>query len=252
MRRTTQSSRLHHVLLIEDDPVVAQGVADLLAEYPKSHFLLAAHAETLALGMEKIRRGLYDMILLDLMLPDSHGLDTFRKVQAEAPHLPIIVLSGLDDEDLATKLVHLGAQEYLVKTRLDSHSLQRALRYAMERFQAEAELANERDLLQTLLENIPDRIYFKDKQSRFTRINRALKELFRLAKVEDAYGKTDADFYGEEHAQPALEDERRVMLTGEPLINIVEREVSLDGELTWSLTTKLPLRDRVGKIVGTC
>ena len=252
MRRIPKTSRLYHVLLIEDEPVIAQWVADLLAEFPSGRFLLAAHAETLAAGLERLRSESYDIVLLDLNLPDSGGIDTFLRVHGEVPHVPIIVLSALDDEELATKIVHLGAQEYLMKTRLDCHTLQRALRYAMERYHAEAELANERDLLQTLLENIPDRIYFKDKQSRFTRINRALKSLFQLAKVEDAYGKTDADFYGEEHASPALQDERRVMETGEPILNKVEREVSLDGRLSWSLTSKLPLRDHAGKIVGTC
>jgi PAS domain S-box-containing protein len=251
MRRTPKS-RIHHLLLIEDEPVIAQWVADLLAEFPGGRFLLAGHAESLQDGLAKFQGAHFDMILLDLNLPDSGGIETFLRVHAEAAHVPIIVLSALDDEELATKIVHLGAQEYLVKTRLDSQTLQRALRYAMERFHAEAELANERDLLQTLLENIPDRIYFKDKQSRFTRINQALKQLFHLSRVEEAYGKTDADFYGEEHARPALEDERRLMQTGEAVINKVEREVTLDGHVSWSLTTKLALRDRAGKIVGTC
>jgi PAS domain S-box-containing protein len=251
MRRTPKAS-LHHLLLIEDEPVIAQWVADLLAEFPGGHFLLAAHAESLQDGLAKLKGAHFDMILLDLNLPDSGGIETFLRVHGEAAHVPIIVLSALDDEELATRIVHLGAQEYLVKTRLDSQTLQRALRYAMERFHAEAELANERDLLQTLLENIPDRIYFKDKQSRFTRINQALKQLFRLSRVEEAYGKTDADFYGEEHALPALEDERRLMQTGESIINKVEREVTLEGHVSWSLTSKLPLRDRSGRIVGTC
>src|SRR3954452_12860917 len=244
MRRIPKSSRLLQLLLIEDEPVVAQWVGDLLAEFPGGHFALAGHAESLQDGLARLKGAQFDMILLDLNLPDSGGVETFLRVHAEAAHVPIIVLSALDDEELATKIVHLGAQEYLVKTRLDSQTLQRALRYAMERFHAEAELANERDLLQTLLENIPDRIYFKDKQSRFTRINQALKQLFHLSRVEEAYGKTDADFYGEEHALPALEDERRLMQTGEAIINKVEREVSLEGTVSWSLTTKLPLRDR--------
>ena len=81
----------------------------------------------------------------------------------------------------------------------------------MERFQTELELANERDLLSTLLENIPDRIYFKDRESRFILINRALTDLLHFERAEQAYGKSDADFYGEEHARQALKDERRVM-----------------------------------------
>lgn len=251
MRRSAKS-RIHHVLLIEDEPDIAQWVADMLAQVPNGLFLLSGHAENLAAGLDLIRAGDAEIILLDLMLPDSQGLETFTKVHEAAPHLPIIVLSGLDDEELATEIVHLGAQEYLVKNRLDGHALQRALRYAMERFQTEAELANERDLLATLLENIPDRIYFKDRQSRFTRMNRALRDLFKLERVEDAYGKTDADFYDEEHARPALEDEKRVMQTGEPIYNKVEREVTMDGRVGWSLTTKLPLRGRNGRIIGTC
>ena len=110
--------------------------------------------------------------------------------------MPVIVLTGVDDDEMALEAVHLGAQEYLVKSRTDAHSLRRALRYAMERSRAEAELARESDLLKTLLENIPDRIYYKDRRSRFTRINRALTEHFGLTRPDQAYGKTDADFYG--------------------------------------------------------
>ena len=107
-------------------------------------------------------------------------------------------------------------------------------------------------MLNTLLESIPDRIYFKDTESRFTRINRALTSLFGLERPEQAYGKTDADFYGVEHAGKALADERRVMETGVPLLGDVEFEMLADGRKSWSLTTKVPLRDRTGQIVGTC
>ena len=202
--------------------------------------------------MRLLAEGNFDVVLLDLQLPDSRGVETFVRTHAAAPDVPIIVLSGSDDEELALQTVQLGAHEYHVKGRMDAHLLQRALRYAVERARAEAQLARERDLLHTLLENIPDRIYFKDRQSRFIRINRALTTLFGLKNAEQVYGKTDADFYGHEHAGDAREDELRVMETGEPIIGKVEFENLADGRKSWSLTTKLPLRDRQGRIIGTC
>jgi len=240
------------VLLIEDDAVYRTFLRELVEGPNAIEFRVTAMAADLATGIELMRESEADVVLLDLNLPDSRRLETFTRAHAAAPSLPLIILSGIDDEQLAASAVHLGAQDYLVKSRTDGHLLQRALRYAVERFRSEAQLARERDLLNTLLDNIPDRIYFKDRESRFIRINRALTELFQLNRPEDAYGLTDADFYGPEHAHDALEDERRVMETGEPVLNKVEFEVLQDGTRTWSLTTKLPLRDRKGQIVGTC
>ena len=218
----------------------------------KCRFYISDFATTLADGIAQMQSGNFDMALLDLSLPDSAGLETFVQAHAGAPDVPIIVLSGHDDGDRAVEAVQHGAQDYLVKGRIDGAALHRAMRYAIGRARSEAALARERDLLNTLLENIPDRIYFKDKQSRFIRINHALTELLGFEKPEQAYGKSDADFYGEEHASKALADERRVMETGEPLLGNVEFEALADGRKSWSLTTKLPLRDRKGNIVGTC
>jgi len=240
------------VLVVDDDPADVFLVREMLELDDQSRFRVTAEAATVEQALQVLAQGEVDVVLLDMQLPDGHGVDTFVRVHARAPNVPIIVLSGHEDEELGLQTVHLGAHEYLTKGRIDAHLLQRALRYAVERAYAEAQLARERDLLHTLLENIPDRIYFKDRQSRFIRINRALTALFGLHSAEEAYGKTDADFYGQEHAGEALEDERRVMETGEPLLGKVEYEMLADGRKSWSLTTKLPLRDRQGRIVGTC
>lgn len=106
-------------------------------------------------------------------------------------------------------------------------------------------------LLSALMDNTPDRIYFKDLQSRFILGNRALLRLFGLTRLEDLVGKTDFVFFSESHARAAFEDERRVMETGQPLVNKEECETWPDGTVTWSSSTKLPLRDAGGQTIGT-
>ena len=240
------------VLLIEDNPGDVFLLREMLDAERKRRFYIIEVAATLSEGLRHIQSGGFDLALLDLSLPDCSGLDSFDRVRAAAPELPIVILSDHDDGERALEAVQHGAQECLVKGRIDGTALNRAMRYAIERARSDAALARERELLNTLLENIPDRIYFKDERSRFIRINHALTELFGLEKPEQAYGKTDADFYGGQHAGKALADERRVMETGEPLLGDIEFEILADGRKSWSLTTKLPLRDRTGTIVGTC
>jgi len=120
----------------------------------------------------------------------------------------------------------------------------------IQREKAQRELEHEQFLLRTLMDNLPDRIYFKDAQSRFLRNSRAHLERFGLTDPREALGKTDADFFTEEHARQALADEQRLMQTGEPL-TVEEKETWPDGSVTWALSTKLPMRDEQGKTTGT-
>jgi sigma-B regulation protein RsbU (phosphoserine phosphatase) len=107
-------------------------------------------------------------------------------------------------------------------------------------------------LLTALMDTIPDRIYFKDRDGRFLAVNRAMREFFNFSREEDMIGRTDFDFFMPEHAQDALDDELRVMKTGHPIEGKIEREVKPDGTTTWVSTTKVPMRDAEGHIIGTC
>jgi PAS domain S-box-containing protein len=120
-----------------------------------------------------------------------------------------------------------------------------------ERKVAEEALAQERRLLETLMNNLPDAIYFKDRESRFLAINAGLAKRHGLVNPSDAVGQSDFDFFTREHAEQAYRDEQQVILTGKPIVNVEEKETWLDGSVTWVSTTKMPLRDPQGRIVGT-
>ncbi|HWS99761.1 MAG TPA: PAS domain-containing protein [Pyrinomonadaceae bacterium] len=118
-----------------------------------------------------------------------------------------------------------------------------------ERKRAQETLRRESSLLQALMDNIPDAIYFKDTESRFTRVNRHAP--YRGGKdPADVIGKTDFDFFVEEHARAAYEDEQRIMRTGQPILDKVELETYPDGSVTWLSTTKVPILDEDGKVTG--
>ncbi len=120
-----------------------------------------------------------------------------------------------------------------------------------QRKQTELQLSRERELMAAMMEHTPDHVYFKDTESRFLRVSRAMAKWFGLSEPEEAIGKTDSDFFGREHAETARVDELRIMETGEPMVGIEEREVWPDGRVTWVSTTKVPLKDQKGNIIGT-
>ncbi|MGH7855771.1 MAG: PP2C family protein-serine/threonine phosphatase [Candidatus Binatia bacterium] len=129
------------VLLIEDNPGDARLMSEMLSEARGVFFELEC-AERLSTGLERLDTGDIALVLLDLSLPDSQGLETFSRVYARAPRLPIVVLTGLDDEALAVQTVHEGGQDYLVKGQVDGHSLVRAMRYAIERKRTQEQLSS--------------------------------------------------------------------------------------------------------------
>lgn len=114
--------------------------------------------------------------------------------------------------------------------------------------------ANDREaaLLHFLLENIPDRIYFKDTDSRFIRVSRAKAQRHGISDPAQLIGKTDLDLFTAEHAREAMADEQQILRTGEAIVGKVEKETLPDDTVQWALTTKMPLRDARGEIIGTC
>lgn len=109
----------------------------------------------------------------------------------------------------------------------------------------------ERDLLEAFLEHIPDNVFFKDRESRFLRISRAMARYCALDDPAQVIGKTDADIFSSEHAGAAFKDEQEIIRTGQSKVGMEEKETWPDGRESWVLTTKVPLKDRRGQIIGT-
>jgi len=126
------------ILLVEDSPGDARLLQEFLAESDPGRFAVTC-VETLAQAMRLAGARSFDVMLLDLSLPDDDGLDTFFSAHARAPSLPIVVLTGLDDAAVALKAIQAGAQDYLVKGQIDGQLVARAVRYAIERSRLQIE-----------------------------------------------------------------------------------------------------------------
>jgi diguanylate cyclase (GGDEF)-like protein len=154
------ASGAHSVLLIEDNAGDARLIREMLSEEQGAPFDLRS-VDRLSRGLEALSKQAASLVLLDLTLPDSHGIETFSKVYAHAPKVPIIVLSGNDDETLALYAVKSGAQDYLVKGRIDRELLMRAMQYAIERKRYQEEL--ERQANYDALTGLPNRHLLNDR-----------------------------------------------------------------------------------------
>jgi serine phosphatase RsbU (regulator of sigma subunit) len=129
------------ILLVEDSRMFFEMTREMLACAEGTTFVLE-WADRVTAGLRRLGTEKFDLVLLDLSLPDSDGLSTFIRVHNFAPHVPIIVLTGLDDETLAVQSVRRGAQDYLLKPDLNIRTLLRAVRYAIERHRLQEKLAH--------------------------------------------------------------------------------------------------------------
>ncbi|MFA6051048.1 MAG: EAL domain-containing protein [Methylobacter sp.] len=183
-----------NILLIEDHKPDAVLLRELLSEDARQSFHLV-HAERLEDGLALLRQEHFDVALLDLSLPDAFGHDTFWRLHQQAPNLPIIVLTGLDDEDLAIKLAQAGAQDYLVKSDLNSGILHRSIHYAIERKRVEEKLR----LAATVFESTLEGILITDAKTNIISVNQALCSITGY-NTEEIIGSTPDILKSERHS----------------------------------------------------
>jgi two-component system cell cycle response regulator len=188
----------YHVLLVDDNLADAALTADSLGRGSLGRFIVS-RATTFAEAARRLSSACYDAILLDLILPDIEGVGAVKAVLAIAPDVPLVVLSGLDDERLALEAVLNGAQDYLIKGQGDGALLRRAIRHAIERKRVERELSQLAKF--DPLTGLPNRLLFRDRLAqavqRIDRCDHVVALIFidldGFKAVNDRYGHTTGD-----------------------------------------------------------
>ncbi len=239
---------LVRVLLIEDDEDDYLLTRHLLDKIESPRFEITWE-NTFDDGLAAAVRSEHDVVLVDYRLGARTGVEFAREAVAQGCRSPIIMLTGQSDHEMDMAAMEAGAADYLEKDGLSTRLLERSIRYAIERRQAEAALARERNLLRTLIDNLPDFIYVKDAESRFV-LNNAAHARSMGKTPGELVGAWDFDYFPEDMASQFYADEQRTVHTGQPLIQHEERSLGEDGSPIWASTTKVPLRDSDGKIIG--
>jgi DNA-binding response OmpR family regulator len=203
MRTDPKSSKLK-ILLIDDNPEIVLLIRNTLTKEKRYSFDVEC-VDRLQTGLESLAKGKIDLVLLDLGLPDSCGLETFLKTQRKAPYVPIVVLTGLEDEELGLKALQSGAQDYLIKGQFTVKLLVTTIRYAIERHRLRVMLDRQILNLQTLeddLHNVitrnADSMVIVDKNGAICFANPAAKVLF---------GRTMEELVGQIFGFPVVKGE---------------------------------------------
>jgi two-component system, cell cycle sensor histidine kinase and response regulator CckA len=255
------------ILLVEDNRLERQFVADMIAEQPGRGFVVKA-TETLTEGFEFLRQNEVNLVLLDLNLPDSQGIETLSTLVSSVRSIPIIVISALEDEKIALEALSKGASDYLLKGHFDGHSLVRSMRYALERKRIEEDLRlahlgleekvqertlelrriNERlaaeiaerkemekqlkesaEMYAGLFENSIEGVFAVDLKGNFTQINKAFEDISGYDH-DEVIGQNFRRVMSDETAEKVFKTYNRLYLTGDPVKDLTYEFLRKDGQ----------------------
>jgi PAS domain S-box-containing protein len=282
--KDSRSSLPINVLLIEDSPADVHMVQEMLAESDSVKFNLE-HADRLSSGLKLIADKEFDLVLLDLKLPDSCGFETFEKVEARIPETPIVVLTVFGEESVVAQALQAGAEDYLIKDRIDSDVLIRSIRYSIERKRTEMALRKANDELEmkvqertgelvranealqaeiterkqaekalqetqerfaSFMRHLPGAAWIKDVQGHYVYANKVAEKIFNTT-LGELLGRTDDQIFPADTAGQFRENDRHVIESGQNL-QTIETLLQDDGVLHHSVVSKFPIFDRNGAL----
>jgi PAS domain S-box-containing protein len=240
---------LLRVLLVEDNPGDAELIEDMLPRDGTTLFEVECVVR-LSEALECAGANRFDIILLDLNLPDSDGLATISTMRQQAFRMPIVVLTGNSDEQMALAAIQQGAQDYLVKGQIEKNMLVRSIKYAIERKQTEEALRSSQQIIEGIINAIPVRVFWKDNNLVYLGCNAAFAHDAGFADPKDIIGKDDYQMAWRAQADLYRDDDRQVIESGCAKLLAEEPQTNPQGDALTLLTSKIPLRDSQGEISG--
>ena len=240
---STMGEKTIRILLVEDNAGDARLLREMLNEQVSQHTKLA-HVNCMSEAESHLAEQVEDIILLDLGLSDAHGLEAVKRAHAAAPHTPLVVLTGLDDDLLAAQALKEGAQDFLIKGQIETRGLLRALRYAIERHTMEEALFEEKERAEVTLNSIGDAVVCTDVPGNVTFLN-AVAEKMTGWSCQEAAGRPAADMV-------------RILdaVIGKPVADLMSKAVRNDQAAEFPSNsilvrrdgTKIPIEDSVAPI----
>jgi two-component system, cell cycle sensor histidine kinase and response regulator CckA len=242
------SVSINKILLIEDNPGDALLIREMLSEVG-SYAL--KQADRLSSGLQLLQQNSFDVVLLDLGLPDSSGIETFRRVQKEKPEAPLIVLTGLTDEEIAVHAISLGAQDFLVKGKIDGELLARAIRYAIERKRAQQLLRHSEESLRAFFESASIGAMQLDLATgRFLKVNGRFCQITGYSR-EELLAMTFRDITHPADLQRDSEGFLRMASGKIPEYVTEKRYIRKDNRVVWVQLSATLVQDEFGNPLGT-
>jgi PAS domain S-box-containing protein len=246
-----KNSLSHTILFGFSDPTEILGKSDL-DFFSEEHAMPAFEAEQKII---KTGKPIIDLVEKEVKKDGTVSWVSTTKMPLLNQQGKVVGTFGISKDITESKKIEMEVQEKNEALQAQEEELRQNLE-EMQTVQEElqrqkVEMAKEKALMDALLGNVKETIYFKDEKSRFIKVSDSMARLFNVKSVEELYGKSDFDFFTEEHARPAFEDEMKIIKTGRPIINKIEKETYADGRISWVSTSKMPLYNTKGKIIGT-
>lgn len=242
------SASVIKVLLIEDVPKYARLMRDMLQEHRGTRFEME-WSDSFERGMQALADFKPDVLLLDLAVAVSRGASTMPDLQHAAPHLPIIILSSLDDEEAALKAVHQGAQDYLVQGEVNLHLMVRSIRYAIERKRAEMALLQAEEKYRSIFENTIEGIFQTSPGGKYLSANSALARIYGYGSVEELMSSL-TNISRELYVEPGRRNEFVALMEKHDVVSGFESRVHRkDGSIIWISENVRAVRNRRGELM---